>query len=48
MVTQRTFGTLPSGEKVQIYHLENITCNDLLFFLRSQYTIIHDLFSIYK
>ena len=23
MVTQRTFGTLPSGEKVQIYHLEN-------------------------
>lgn len=23
MVTQRTFGTLPSGEEVQIYHLEN-------------------------
>lgn len=23
MVTQRTFGTLPSGEAVQIYHLEN-------------------------
>ena len=22
MVTQRTFGTLPSGEEVQIYHLE--------------------------
>ena len=23
MVTQRTFGTLPTGEEVQIYHLEN-------------------------
>ena len=23
MVTQRTFGTLLSGEEVQIYHLEN-------------------------
>ena len=23
MVTQRTYGTLPSGEEVQIYHLEN-------------------------
>lgn len=25
MVTHRTFGTLPSGEEVQIYHLENKT-----------------------